>query len=148
MDKSNLTGMVLLDLQKVFDTIDHGILLMKLETIGLNADGLSWFQSYLSGRGTCSSFTDVNCNVAQGSILGSLLFLIYVNDMAVAVDEKFLLYADDIAVLVSKIMLMLLNKSLELLLRLSVSDSSITNYLCTLGRLILFYLVRNKTLGL
>ena len=50
MDKSNLTGMVLLDLQKAFDTVEHGILLMKLETIGLNADGLRWFQSYMSGR--------------------------------------------------------------------------------------------------
>ena len=70
MDKSSLTGIVLLDLQKAFDTVDHRILLMKLETIGLNADGLRWFQSYLSGRtqrvnvqGTCSSFTDVKCCV-------------------------------------------------------------------------------------
>ena len=54
------TGMVLLDLQKAFDTVDHRILLMQLETIGLNADGLRWFYSYLSGRtqlvngqGTC-----------------------------------------------------------------------------------------------
>ena len=108
MDKSSLTGMVLLDLQKAFDTVDHRILLMKLETIGLNADCLRWFQSYLSGRtqlvnvqGTCSSFTNVSCGVPQGSILGPLLFLIYVNDMAGAIDEKILLYADDTAILVS-----------------------------------------------
>ena len=108
MDKSSLTGMVLLDLQKAFDTVDHRILLMKLETIGLNADCLRWFQSYLSGRTqlvnvqvTCSSFTDVSCGVPQGSILGPLLFLIYVNDMAGAIDEKILLYADDTAILVS-----------------------------------------------
>ena len=50
MDKSNFTGMVLLDLQKAFDTVDHGVLLMKLEAIGLDADGLQWFRSYLSVR--------------------------------------------------------------------------------------------------
>ena len=48
--KGNLTGMVLLDLQKAFDTEDHGIFLMKLDAIGLNADSLRCFQSYLSGR--------------------------------------------------------------------------------------------------
>ena len=66
MDKSNITGMVLLDLQKAFNTVDHGILLMKLEATELNADSLRWFQSYLSGKtqlvdvhGTCSSFANV-----------------------------------------------------------------------------------------
>ena len=108
MDKSNLTGMVLLDLKKAFDTVDHGVLLMKLEATGLDADGLRWFQSYLSGRtqlvgihGTCSSFANVTCGVPQGSILGHLLFLIYVNDMAGAINENILLYADDTGILVS-----------------------------------------------
>ena len=50
MDKSNIKGMVLLDLQKAFDTMDHGVLLMKLEATGLNADSMRWFQSHLSGR--------------------------------------------------------------------------------------------------
>ena len=108
MDKSNFTGMVLLDLQKASDTVDHGVLLMKLKAIGLDADGLRWFRSYLSDRtqlvdvhGTCSSFANVTCGVPQGSILGPLLFLIYVNDMAGAINEKFLLYADDTAILIS-----------------------------------------------
>ena len=108
MDKSNLTNMVLLDLQKAFDTVDHGVLLMKLEATGLNADSLRWFQSYLSGKtqlvdvqGTRSSFANVTCGVLQGSILGPLLFLIYVNDMSGAINEKILLYADDTAILVS-----------------------------------------------
>ena len=52
-------------------------------------------------QGTCSSFTDVNCGVPQGSILGPLLFLIYVNYMAGAIGEKILLYADDTAILFS-----------------------------------------------
>ena len=88
--------------------MDHGVLMMKLESIGLDADGLRWFLSYLSGRtqlvgvhGTCSSFANVACGVPHGSILGPLLFLIYVNDMAGAINEKILLYADDTAILVS-----------------------------------------------
>ena len=59
-----------LDLQKAFDMVDHGVLLMKLEATGLDADGLRWFQSYLSGRtqlvdvhGTCLSFVNVTCGV-------------------------------------------------------------------------------------
>ena len=50
IDKSILTGMELLDLQKAFNTVDHDVLLIKLKAIWLNADRLSWFQSYVSGR--------------------------------------------------------------------------------------------------
>ena len=101
-------GMVLLDLQKAFDTVDHSILLMKLEALGLSQDIIRWFHSYLSDRqqladvsGTMSSYSKIACGVPQGSILGPLLFLIYVNDMAGALDEKLLLYPDDSAILVS-----------------------------------------------
>ena len=108
MDKGHFVGMVLLDLQKAFDTVDHSILLMKLEALGLSQDIIRWFQSYLSDRqqlvdvsGTVSSYSKITCGVPQGSILGPLLFLIYVNDMAGALDQKLLLYADDSAILVS-----------------------------------------------
>ena len=129
-DKRNLTGTVLLDLQKAFDTVDHDILLMKFETIGLNANGLRWFQSYLSGRtqlvnvqGSCSSVTDENCGVPQGSILGPLLFLIYVNDNAGGTDEKILLYADDTAILVS-------NKHVDVIeLKLKTALETISDWL-------------------
>ena len=89
MDKGNAVGMVLLDLQKAFDTVDHSILLAKLEAMGLSNDIVKWFQYYLSGRqqlvdvvGTFSSCENIICGVPQGSILRSLLFLIYVNDMS------------------------------------------------------------------
>ena len=73
MDKGKMVGMVLLDLQKAFDTVNHGILLMKLEAIGLHSDAIRWFRSYLSDRrqnvdisGTMSSEASVSCGVPQG----------------------------------------------------------------------------------
>ena len=108
MDQGYYVGMILLDLQKAFDTVDHGILLMKLESLGLSKDVTRWFQSYLSDRqqlvdvsGTKSSYARISCGVPQRSILGPLLFLIYVNDMSGAVTNKLLLYADDSAILIA-----------------------------------------------
>lgn len=107
-DRGNVVGMVLLDLQKAFDTVDHAILLMKLHSTGLSQDIIRWFRSYLSDRqqlvdvsGTFSSTAYVTCGVPQGSILGPLLFLAYVNDMSGVVQNKLLLYADDSAILLS-----------------------------------------------
>ena len=107
-DKGNYTGMVLLDLQKAFDTVDHSILLSKLKAIGLLKPAVNWFRAYLSDRlqrveigDVISSPAKVICGVPQGSILGPLLFLLYVNDMPSAVKCKLLLYADDSALLVS-----------------------------------------------
>ena len=107
-DKGNFTGMVLLDLQKAFDTVDHTILLNKLKWLGADDLTVQWFRSYLTGRtqvtdigGTMSEPKGVTCGVPQGSILGPLLFLLYVNDMASAVRCKLLLYADDSALIAS-----------------------------------------------
>ena len=107
-DKGNFTGMVLLDLQKAFDTVDHTILLNKLKWLGADDLTVQWFRSYLTGRtqitdigGTMSEPKGVTCGVPQGSILGPLLFLLYVNDMAYAVRCKLLLYADDSALIAS-----------------------------------------------
>ena len=104
MGKGNMVGMVLIDLQKAFDTVDHDILIDKLRAIGVSS--VSWFRSYLSDRkqcvevnGTRSEFLPINCGVPQGSILGPQLFLIYVNDMVTSVDCRLSLYADDSALL-------------------------------------------------
>ena len=107
-EKGNYTGMVLLDLQKAFDTVDHSILISKLQCMGFGKASLKWFKSYLSERnqicdfdGVLSEPMNITCGVPQGSILGPLLFLIYVNDIPAAVKCQLLLYADDSSLLVS-----------------------------------------------
>ena len=98
----------MLDLKKAFDTVNHSILIDKLEAIGLDDNAVSWMHSYLVGReqkvevnGTLSPPLPITCGVPQGSILGPLLFLVYVNDMASACDCNLFLFADDSALLVS-----------------------------------------------
>ena len=100
--------MVLLDLQKAFDTVNHNIMLQKLEAIGLHKSAIVWFKSYLCERQQSVEINEtilkrmtVTCGVPQGSILEPLLFLIYINDISTAVRSKLLLYADDSALLVS-----------------------------------------------
>ena len=108
MDNGLYTGMVLIDLQKAFDTVDHEILIQKLSAIGANENAISWFKSYLSERKQFviinreqSDMKSIECGVPQGSILGPLLFLVYVNDMTSAVDCSLFLYADDSALVVA-----------------------------------------------
>ena len=105
-DEGLLTGMILIDLQKAFDTIDHEILLQKLKAIKFSESTIKWFKSYLSERiflvnieNKLSDFGEISCGVPQRSILGPLLFLIYVNDMPQAVTSTVLLYADDSCIL-------------------------------------------------
>ena len=107
MDEGHFVGMILFDLQKAFDTVNYSILLTKFKDIGLSGSAVNWFSSYLSDRqqlvdvsGTFSSETKIECGVPQGSIMGPLLFLIYVNDMPAVVKHKLLIYADDAALLV------------------------------------------------
>ena len=94
--------MMLVDLQKAFDTINHEVLLQKPKAIRFSEQSIQRFRSYLHDwiflvetENKLSDFGKISCGVPQGSIVGPLLFLIYVNNMPQAVKSNMLLYADD-----------------------------------------------------
>ena len=109
VEQSKTTLGVFLDLSKAFDTIDHDILLYKLELYGFRGVVKEWFKNYLSDRKQYVKYNDntselknIICGVPQGSILGPLLFILYINDITnTSAILEFILFADDTTILYS-----------------------------------------------
>ena len=103
IDKGLVTGVVFIDLRKAFDTLDTDILLAKLKGCGVTDIEHQWFWSYLTGRsqtvsvdGHLSDHLPVNIGVLQGSILGPLLFMLFLNDLPTVIESCDMnMFADD-----------------------------------------------------
>ena len=95
-----------IDLKKAFDTVDHDILLKKLQKYGVSGNELAWFKSHLQDRrqlckvnGVSSRIEEIHCGVPQGSCLGPLLFIVYINDLPFCLEScQVTMYADDTSI--------------------------------------------------
>ena len=109
LTKDKVIRSVMIDLSKAFDSICHSLLLKKLVVTGVHDTALTWFSSYLTGwrqrtftHSACSEWRQVTTGLPQGSILGPLLFLIFVNNLPAVVQHCTIsLYADDTSIYVS-----------------------------------------------
>ena len=103
LDEHLSTDVVYFDFSKAFDSVPHARLLLKLQAYGINGQLLKWFESFLTGRrqyvkvnSASSSWTQVSSGVPQGSVLGPLLFVLYINELPSLVSSQLLMFADDI----------------------------------------------------
>lgn len=117
INKKKLTSAIFVDLSKAFDNVSHMLLLSKLEVSGVRGPALDWIKSYLSNRKQCVVIDRLNkkneliayssqCQfnqqgVPQGSVLGPILFLIYINDVIDVTSHKCVAFADDISIIVT-----------------------------------------------
>ena len=102
LDRGGQTDVIFLDFSKAFDSVPHNLLIHKLRSFGFNGNLLNWLQNYLFDRhqsiiidGKESNSLPVTSGVLQGSILGPLFFVLYINDLPNVCNSKVSLYADD-----------------------------------------------------
>ena len=102
LDNNQQVDMLILDFSKAFDTVPHKRLLKKLESYDINGNILSWLEAWLTQReqqvtieGDKSSTAKVTSGVPQGTVLGPLMFLLYINDIGNDITSKIRLFADD-----------------------------------------------------
>lgn len=116
VDKRKQTAVIFFDMSKAFDFVSHNLLLQKLDNYGIRGPALEWIRQYLDNREQC---VEISCEqnamvkpvkseylvnrfgVPQGSILGPLLFLIYINDLPDIISDKCILFADDISIILT-----------------------------------------------
>ena len=136
MNEGKCTLAVYIDFKKAFDTVNHNILIQKLYYLGIRNRTLDWITNYLTNRDQCTLANDntsshrlVTCGVPQGSILGPLLFLCYINDLPFVLrDSLSKFYADDTVVYAHA-------ESLDIALRSLLPDIEQLEHWCTLNRL-------------
>ena len=108
INSTNTSLATFLDFSKAFDTVNHKILINKLNKYGIQDKNLEWLQNYLFNRQQCttvngntSDFSTITCGVPQGSILGPLLFLVYINDLLDIISKTSMYFYPDDTVLLS-----------------------------------------------
>lgn len=173
LNDGEASAAVFCDLSKAFDCVDHDILLHKLERYGFRGNALKWFNSFISNRFQRVSFNGaqseqqvIRSGVPQGSVLGPILFLLYINDLTnTNISGKFTLFADDATILWQKTDENLLNEvmasDIEIIkswcdanrLSLNIKKTNIVSFGCNLGNIflngsILGNLSENKFLGI
>jgi len=151
MDRGDVVLAVFLDLRRAFETINRSLLIKKMIKMGITGNVINWFSSYLTNRkqvvsfkNTTSSEQIVDNGVPQGTILGPILFLIYINDLCKIINKcEIQLFADDTMLYISgkdiKKMMLIMNLELE-----NVNVWLRNNYLCINTEKSKFIIFRNQ----